>query len=357
MVPLTSKHRRNRIFCCLIAVYFLLLPNPAKADDAIAEGTAASAAESLRVSESETLPLDAAAYDWTGNGIVDAVDAEAMLMASVGKIPSYETLRASLSEGLLGEQFLDKFSYTEPYRGTDGSFRNEQISIDVKRVRERIGDRWVVYYLADIFLRDLSCLRTAVSEHERSGTDPVLEMAQENNAILAMSGDFYRARSRGLAIRNGELIRSSVDRNRDVCVIYRDGVMETVLAGKVDVDAMMDRGVWQAWSFGPALLDADGLPKTKFNTNVAKRNPRAAIGYYAPGHYCFLVVDGRQRSYSYGVSMEQLSQLMYDIGCSVAYNLDGGATAVMSTAEDVLNQRRNENRECSDIVYIGDITE
>ena len=38
----------------------------------------------------------------------------------------------------------------------------------------------------------------------------------------------------------------------------------------------------------------------------------------------------------------------------VAYNLDGGATAVMATAEDALNQRKNEDRECSDIVYISD---
>ena len=55
--------------------------------------------------------------------------------------------------------------------------------------------------------------------------------------------------------------------------------------------------------------------------------------------------------------MGQLSELMYDLGCSVAYNLDGGATAVLATMDGVLNRRENEDRECSDIVYLAEIDE
>lgn len=329
------------------------MPVSARADEAESAGTAAMAAETLRIASNKEVSEQDFMYDWTGNRLVDRVDADAILLSAAGKLKDRETLQTALKDSLLGEQFLDKFSYDGVKTGAYGSFRDDRISIEVTRVRTKIGDRRVVYFLADIYLRDLGCLRTAISERDKSGTDPVFAMAEENDAIIAISGDFYRARNRGLAIRNGKLLRSTLDHNRDVCVIYRDGTMETMLAGNVDVDEVMDRGAWQAWSFGPELLDADGLPKTKFNTNVAKRNPRAAIGYYSPGHYCFLVVDGRQRSYSYGVSMVQLSELMYDLGCSVAYNLDGGATAVMATAEDALNQRRNEDRECSDIVYIG----
>ncbi len=39
---------------------------------------------------------------------------------------------------------------------------------------------------------------------------------------------------------------------------------------------------------------------TEFNSTLGKANPRTAVGNYEPGHYCFLVVDGRQPGYSDG---------------------------------------------------------
>jgi exopolysaccharide biosynthesis protein len=52
--------------------------------------------------------------------------------------------------------------------------------------------------------------------------------------------------------------------------------------------------VWQIFYFGPMLLDEEGHAMKKFNSDVNPVNPRSVIGYYEPGHYCFLVVDGRQ---------------------------------------------------------------
>ena len=266
------------------------------AEESEPTGTAADAAQALRYAASRIIPETALLYDWTGNAVINSVDAEAILRTAVGQIGDKDALQASLKNSLLGEQFLEKFSYGEIQTGEYGSYRSDRVSVSVDRITTKIGNRRVVYFLADIYVRDIHSLRTAISEGS-GGADPVFRMTRKNNAILAMSGDYFRARDQGLAIRNGELIRKSLDRKRDVCVLYEDGVMETLLAGKVDVQAILERGAWQAWCFGPALLDADGLPKTRFNTNVAKRNPRAAIGYYSPGHYCFLVVDGRQRSY------------------------------------------------------------
>ena len=71
------------------------------------------------------------------------------------------------------------------------------------------------------------------------------------------------------------------------------------------------------------------------------RNPRSVIGYYEPGHYCFVLVDGR-RKYSRGLTMKELSQLMYTLGCVRAYNLDGGATAHMTWLNSVINSPSRE---------------
>ena len=38
----------------------------------------------------------------------------------------------------------------------------------------------------------------------------------------------------------------------------------------------------------------DGKAKTTFTSDVKPKNPRSVIGYYEPGHYCFVQVDGRK---------------------------------------------------------------
>ncbi len=41
-------------------------------------------------------------------------------------------------------------------------------------------------------------------------------------------------------------------------------------------------------------------------------------------HYCFLVIDGKQKNYSRGMFLDEMAQLFESLGCKAAYNLDGG---------------------------------
>ena len=86
-------------------------------------------------------------------------------------------------------------------------------------------------------------------------------------------------------------------------------------------------------------------------------NPRTAIGQVGPLHYAFVVTDGRTEE-SAGLSLMQLADLMRDIGCETAYNLDGGGSSTMVFQGEVVNKpttngRTITEREVSDIVYIG----
>ena len=103
-------------------------------------------------------------------------------------------------------------------------------------------------------------------------------------------------------------------------------------------------------------LDENGNAQTDLRTNVGKPNPRCAIGYYEPGHYCFVVVDGRQSDWSWGLTMDDLSLLMHNLGCKVAYNLDGGSTAQLYFEGGIYNRPCHTDREISDIVYIAKAT-
>ena len=113
------------------------------------------------------------------------------------------------------------------------------------------------------------------------------------------------------------------------------------------------------FSFGPALV-MDGEVSVADGDEVARSmtsNPRTAIGQIGSLHYAFVVTDGRTEE-SAGLSLVQLADLMLDIGCETAYNLDGGGSSTMVFQGEVVNNpttngRTITEREVSDIVYIG----
>ena len=122
-----------------------------------------------------------------------------------------------------------------------------------------------------------------------------------------------------------------------------------------DFDPNMDLSdVWQGWQFGPYLINEDGTPRTEFPTyQIKTNNPRTVLGYYEPGHYCFVVVDGRRSGYSQGLTLKNLAQLMVDLGCVQAYNMDGGASSQFFWNGKLFNRPSGDGlRPITDIVYL-----
>lgn len=318
---------------------------------------AADAAEILRIVGERRYTDRFSELDATRNGVLSEADAEYFLLLSCdGTAQNTEPERSFT--GLLKERYLSAFSVNGIKKTglfVPSRYKSNSVSVSVDRHSVKTPDgRTAVYFLADIYIRDIRSFRTWYSEKKFGRSEYVSDVAKKVGAVIAMSGDFFSERERGLCIRNGYVLRDSFDRRRDTCVLYSDGTMETYLAGEVRIADIESREPWQAWSFGPALLDKNGKAKSSFNTNVARKNPRAALGYYEPGHYCFVVVDGRQHDYSYGMSMQELSALFEDLGCVSAYNMDGGATAVLANGYGELNRREDTSRQCSDIIYIID---
>lgn len=74
--------------------------------------------------------------------------------------------------------------------------------------------------------------------------------------------------------------------------------------------------------------------------SVGERHPRAAIGANKD-HIFLLVVDGRQPGLSMGMTLAELGAYMQKIGCDLALNLDGGASATFWYDGKVLNSPCN----------------
>lgn len=263
----------------------------------------------------------------------------------------------NVDAGQFGAKFADKFSDDDGHF-TENGYQSRNINLTLtKNQKENEDGSKLTYYVADIYVRDLKYLRTAFAKgtYGIGITESTPKMASANKAILAISGDYYGFQNDGPVVRNGKLYRKNT-RDDDVCVLYNDGTMKTFASGEFDVSDVEQNGAWQVWCFGPQLLK-DGRPMDSFtggNSNLGKKNPRSSIGYFEPGHYAFVLVDGRQPGYSDGITFAGLSQLYADLGCKAAYNLDGGQSAVMYFNGDFADQPYNNGRSISDIIYIAE---
>lgn len=245
------------------------------------------------------------------------------------------------------EQFSDEVVWTE------NSYQSPDISITIQQVSHPESFPNMTYYVADIYLADLDCFRTGFPAQ---GTfDSGRGIARANDAVLAINGDSMLTQRDGFLIRNGQIYKQQPN-SGDLCVMYYDGSMEIVAPDAIDVDDILSRGPFQIWQFGPSLLDGNGSPLEIFNVSPELRSvhPRTAIGYYEPGHYCFVVIDGRQGDYSDGADIADLARVMSGLGCKLAYNLDGGASSIMIFHGEVYDSPCNGGRYINDMLVISE---
>ena len=251
------------------------------------------------------------------------------------------------------EKYADQF--TDTIVSDEQGYSSPDLAIRITKVQYGKA-KTAMYYLADIYLTDVFQFESVLAK-DRFGTglrESVKEMGQRSGAVLAITGDTYGNQDAGIVIRNG-IVHRQEKSTFDVCVLYYDGTMRTFSPNAFSLEQAIADGAYQAWSFGPLLLDEEGrpIPDAQLNTskNIRRANPRTGIGYYEPGHYCFVVVDGRTDDAS-GLTLEQFSQLFADLGCKAAYNLDGGRSAEMYYNGNVLNDPYKGGRSVSDCLII-----
>ncbi|RSI74162.1 hypothetical protein D8859_06480 [Streptococcus oralis] len=242
---------------------------------------------------------------------------------------------------------------------TDTSYSDGNISVTL--TEKTVNETQI--YVADITLSSSDYLKTALAQNSY-GTNVTAKTsvtAAENNAILAVNGDYYGANSSGYVIRNGVVYRDSVreDASNGDLAIYKDGSFKIIYEDQVSADQLVRDGVVNLLAFGPSLVE-NGEISVDTNTEVGQAmssNPRTAIGIIDENHYIIVVSDGRT-SESKGLSLYQMAEVMKSYGVKTAYNLDGGGSSTLYFNGQVINKpttggSKISERAVSDIVYIG----
>lgn len=194
-----------------------------------------------------------------------------------------------------------------------------------------------------------------ILRHGVGYTEKLSDMSSRMKSVLAVNGDSYsnnRNQNNGTIIRNGVIYRNE-QTDAETCVLNWDGTMDIYQPGQVELQQLIEKGAYQSWVFGPSLLDEKGKAKDKFLTwdYIRESHPRTAIGYYEPGHYCLLLVDGRQDS-SRGMFPDEMAKVFEELGCKAAYNLDGGHCSFMTFLDKVANHPYKPEHEVADGIFI-----
>ena len=286
--------------------------------------------------------------------------------------PYYEDLTKEQISALFTSEvvFEPKKHYSDP-----------DIYIDITTGR---FEDYTDYYAADIRLRSLRYLKTALAQDiaGENYTEKTSEICLRHKGILAINGDTYGSQRNGYVIRNGVIIRSTKNTSRrkaEDLAIYADGTFEVFNEKNYTVEEIAAKGAWQVFSFGPGLVSkGEKIVQKGEEVGTAasqNRNQRCAIGMISPLHYVFVVSDGRIKR-SPGLSLYQMGMIMEEKHCYCAYNLDGGGSATMFfddgtgnengmgalvnyCTQQLVNGRDLPEappigeREVSDIVYIG----
>lgn len=233
--------------------------------------------------------------------------------------------------GQFGERFADKFAPEGEIVQTDTLYMSHDIRAEYSEDRMFKSD----IHIVDIYVRNIENLRTtlAAGSDVFDGTRArVFDMAEREHAVAAINGDYAGFMTGGeyVVLRNGLFFYSNP--TRAVCVLYYDGRLETYwkpynqTGDDFDLDEAMANGAWQIWSFGPALLDEEGHANPMYDTNVYQ--PRTVLGYYEPGHYCFITVEGRSQT-STGMNLDELAAMCESYSLKQAFNLDGGGSSTL----------------------------
>lgn len=198
-------------------------------------------------------------------------------------------------------------------------------------------------------------LRTVQNDPEKMGKVRVdaTETAKKHSVVFAMNTDYYtyrvavnNNRHTGIVIRDGRIlyddpytekqVTNSMFPNLDMLAFMPDGSLKVYHSWEKTAQEFIDEGVQTVYSFGPYLL-LDGKVSERAYANNENKNPRCAIGMVEPGHYVAIMCEGRLKR-SAGVTISYLAKMMRAKGCQVAFNMDGGQTAVMVFMGKQLNQ-------------------
>ncbi len=283
-------------------------------------------------------------------------------------IPTADTAEFPEIEGVGADGFLTAGEYvlTDTKLGL-WQYVSDSVRVEIKRYTAT--DRKEIFFVAHVYQKEPVGLSTYLSNPKKPTGDKAWpwDIATKNKVILATNGDFFADRvgdsgPMGIVIRNGVAIGKKKASNTgiptlDLIALFPDGSMKCFGGKEHTAEEYLEMGATDTLCFGPILVQNGEVPVKRLTDMGGAREPRTAVGMVEPGHYVFVMAEGRTDT-SNGLRHTEMGALMLENGCVEALNLDGGQTALIMFMGEKINETgvcgtNNVGRKTTDIVGVG----
>ena len=266
------------------------------------------------------------------------------------------------------------------WENVDSLFQPLPSSIHVFVTHDSIEGKPNIAYYVSADMKDKSIdFTTQIGNGQRY--TPTQYFEQEQKPLLVMNSTFFEFvhnSNQNVVIKDGNLLAYQVHtiagkgkdtltyrhafgsaigiskkRKADVAWLYTDSTDAFAYASEQVINAFKDSvmhhsqkemlraGSFRKWKVttavggGPVLLQNGNVQITnneelKFaGKAINDKHPRTAMGYTADGKLILMVIEGRFPGKAEGVTLTQEANMLKEIGCVEALNLDGGGSSCL----------------------------
>ena len=208
---------------------------------------------------------------------------------------------------------------------------------------EKIESNRFVGYILEI--PDPRRIHVATAPNIEEKGETTSNIAKSANAVAAINaGGFYDPNGTGTGrlpygfiIQEGKYVlgdQVGMEEKVDFVGFTKSG---NLIAGHYNKTKLAELGATEGITFGPPLI-INGEKTITDGDGGWGVGPRTAIGQRKDGSVLLLVIDGRQPGYSVGATLADLQNILYEKGCYIAANLDGGSSSTLYWNGKVVNK-------------------
>ncbi len=226
-----------------------------------------------------------------------------------------------------GYLLIDAADYDEKDTGITTIYGDPVCAIDTRNGIVIVTLRGDGYSGRMAIVKNPGQVKLAVSRTLGSSGSYLKDMCRQNNAILGINASGFSdpegsgngGEAFGMIMTDGMACRPDLDTTMKIISIDT--------ANRLNVTNTLPAGTRDAMQFSPALI-INGRQLISGSSGWGLQ-PRSVIGQTAEGQILMAVIDGRQPGYSIGITLGDLTDILYRYGAYQASNLDGGSSAVM----------------------------
>lgn len=183
-----------------------------------------------------------------------------------------------------------------------------------------------------MLIKDPKRVKLAVTKKMGVSGEQVSNMVKDLGAVAGVNaGGFYDPDGKGngafpdgLTVQDGKVVHNNVG-NRAVNIVGFDNHGKLII-GSMTAKQLEANHILQAVTFGPNLIEG-GKPVILGDGGWGIA-PRTGIGQRADGTVIFVVIDGRQPTWSIGATLRDLMNVFTNYQAVNAVNLDGGSSSI-----------------------------